>query len=202
MITYLPFPEFMRSADALDDERLDKQIDYVVKLIKIMEADPKNNSENRRARREHHLLISMWEGHERQLANLGLAYCHVWRISRRHHEDIRWGFIGRYATELKQAEWPNEKPPWIGDRWVHASHQAGLRRFAKANGSKRLISRYYSLFPKAPIRMPYIWPQLLADGEGYRLRMTEADAAAWLMGELVLPKGLTYDCNKREVLAS
>jgi len=135
MQTFLPFPDFTRSAKSLDYRRLGKQRVEALQLLRALEGATKGW--------RNHPAAKMWEGHLRYLSVYGLVMCDEW-ISRGYKDSIREQFTMRLG-------WYAGTPPsWLGNDEFHRSHQSNLVR--------KLPVHYAPLFPGVPADLPYVWP--------------------------------------------
>lgn len=130
MNTFLPYPDFARSAACLDSKRLGKQRVEVLVLL--------------RGGWLHHPCSKMWRGYEAALSWYGLCICNEWLL--RGFRDTCFGKI----CELCLPD-VDLKPPWLGREDFHASHRANLLRKDPA---------HYGQFgwSEEPAR-GYIWPR-------------------------------------------
>lgn len=130
MQTFLPYPDFARSALVLDQVRLGNQRREALTLV--------------RGGWKNHPASRIWRGFEYQLAEYGKVVCRVWR-DRGFKDNCLVKF-----TEL-QASFPVcSPPPWFGDEDFHRAHQSNLVRKDPAF--------YGPLFPGVPSDLPYVWP--------------------------------------------
>lgn len=129
MNTFLPFPEFDKSAQVLDRQRLGKQRVEVLQLLK--------------GQWPNHPAAKMWRGYEHALGLYGLAICREWKA--RSYKDTCYEKI-----EALLAPHPKRLPPWLGDDAFHRAHQSNLVR--------KLPEHYRRYFPEIPDSLPYIWP--------------------------------------------
>ena len=112
MQTFLPFPDFKLSAQALDNQRLGKQRIEVLTLL--------------RGKYSNHPAKKMWAGFEFQLAEYGKAICLEW-LSRTSKKGIpfRDTCLGKISRE--QARFSNTGlPPWFGSYAFHEAHKSRL----------------------------------------------------------------------------
>jgi hypothetical protein len=147
--TFLPYPDFARSAAALDSKRLGKQR---VEALQVLRALTYPTYGWKR-----HPAVRMWAGYTEGVAAYGTAVCLEW-ISRGGADTV----AGTIGVDLAAAGLPSVPrtqhelarvaglPEWIGDERVHVSHQAALVRKDPAF--------YGSLFPEADPELPYFWP--------------------------------------------
>jgi hypothetical protein len=138
MQTFLPYPDFGKSAYVLDYRRLGKQRVETFQIIRAL------NGETRGWR--NHPAARMWDGYEDGLALYGLRMCQEWK--RRGYKDtmterFREMLTGKNLEEIAL-------PSWIGDRDFHISHQSNLVR--------KLPEFYRPLFPDVPDNLEYVWP--------------------------------------------
>ena len=123
MQTFLPYPDYHRSARVLDRQRLGKQC---VECGQIYDALQKAR-EGRRVGWINHPATLMWKGYTYSLVFDWL------------HMSIEWGQRGyqghgkvfQIVEELGLAYFPQEghkhvDPPWLGNDKFHASHRAAL----------------------------------------------------------------------------
>lgn len=148
MQTFLPDPDFERSAELLDDRRLGKQR---VEVLQIMRALTRPGHGWR-----HHPAVKMWRGHEEALASYGDAICREW--VRRGHADTCAAKILHDAGQADVASVRSQQelaragalPSWLGGEELHRSHRSNLVRKDREH--------YGPLFPDVPDDLPYVWP--------------------------------------------
>lgn len=149
MQTFLPYPDFLASARALDLKRLGKQR---VEAIQVLRGLTRPGYGWR-----HHPAVKMWRGYEEALVRYGLDMCAVWTAGGRADT-----CAGTLVTDLAEAlgttavrtredlARAGELPPWLGDEAVHRSHRAALVR--------KDPDHYRPLFGDVPEDLPYVWP--------------------------------------------
>jgi len=156
--TFLPYPDFERSARALDAKRLGKQRVETIQVVRAL-TRPTYGWAN-------HPAVLMWKGYEEALGRYGLTCCEVW--TERGFGDTCAVTIGadlrafgivtiRTQAELAAGE---ALPPWLGQERVHVSHQSALVR--------KDPEFYRRVFPDVPDDLPYAWPvrsQAVIDAE-------------------------------------
>lgn len=150
MQTFLPFPDFARTAAVLDGRRLGKQRVEAVQVLRALTVPGYGW--------RHHPAARMWAGYEEALTSYGLAVCARWRSTGRADTcaatlvaDLaaRTGLTQpRDQAELAAAR---ELPPWLGDPDFHRRHQSALLRKDPAH--------YARWFPDVPDDLPYLWPE-------------------------------------------
>jgi hypothetical protein len=149
MQTFLPYPNFLASARALDQKRLGKQRVEAIQVLRGL-TWPRYGWRN-------HPAVRMWAGYEEALVRYGLDVCAVWCEPGRADtcaatltSDLAAACgvsIVRTQQELAEA---GELPPWLGREDVHRSHRSSLLR--KDPG-------YYGpLFGDVPPDLEYVWP--------------------------------------------
>jgi Pyrimidine dimer DNA glycosylase len=147
--TFLPYPDFIRSAQALDQKRLGKQRVEAIQVLRGL-TQPTYGW-------RHQPAVKMWAGYEEALVRYGLDICAVWCATGRA-DTCATTMTGDLAAscgitairtqdELAAA---GELPPWLGDEALHVSHRSALLR--KDPG------RYQPLFGDIPDDLPYVWP--------------------------------------------
>lgn len=128
--TFLPYPDFVESAKALDYRRLGKQRVEAMQIINVLEDRSKGW--------QNHPAVRMWMGYTECLKE----YCNVmideW-ISRGYKNTMVKYIIGEIV-----------KPEWLGREEFHLSHQAAL---------VRKYPEYYT-FPltEEQKQVGYVWP--------------------------------------------
>lgn len=130
MQTFLPYPDFEKSANVLDMRRLGRQRSECLQLLK--------------GQWQNHPASKMWRGHEFQLAEYGIAICKDW--IGRGYKDTCLEKITNLQLNFKNIGLPK----WFGDDKFHKSHQSNLLRKDKGFYSKFFID--------VPDNLPYIWP--------------------------------------------
>jgi hypothetical protein len=146
--TFLPFPDFAASANALDRRRLGKQRVEALQVLRALTTPGYGW--------RHHPAVRMWKGYEEALGSYGVTVCRTWYSRgfadtcelKLREELAQVGVTApRSQEELADA---GALPPWLGDEALHRSHQSSLLR--KDPGF------YRPLFPDTPDDLPYVWP--------------------------------------------
>lgn len=158
MQTFLPYPDFERSARVLDTKRLGKQRVETIQVVRAL-TWPTYGWAN-------HPAVLMWKGHEEALGRYGLVCCQAWTelgfgdtCAVTIAADLRGFGIDTIRTQAELAV-GEALPPWLGEEQVHVSHQSALVR--------KDPERYRPLFPDVPDDLPYAWPvrsQAVIDAE-------------------------------------
>lgn len=149
MQTFLPYPDFIASANALDQKRLGKQRVETIQVLRGL-VQPGYGW-------RHHPAVKMWTGYEEALVRYGLDMCGVWVATgradttadtmRADAATARGLTVIRTQDDLDSA---GELPPWLGDDALHLSHRSALVRKAP--------DFYRPLFGDIPEDLPYVWP--------------------------------------------
>lgn len=144
MQTFLPYPDFRRSAACLDRLRLGKQRLEAKQILMIL------LSETDSPAWRHHPAVLMWTGYTSALAAYGRAVCAEWK--RRGYRDSLLQYFRDRSPSIPDLDNIPALllPPWFGDTAFHKSHQSNLvAKFPEHYGPK---------FPDTPPGLPYIWP--------------------------------------------
>lgn len=144
MQTFLPYPDFARSARALDRRRLGKQR---VETLQVLRAATVPGYGWWR-----HPATAMWSHHVPALVAYGRAMVDEW-TARGGADSTGWQ-IREFAPGAWD-RWPEdgvaEPPPWLGDDALHRSHRSNLLRKDE--------QFYRSVFPGDPAGLDYVWPE-------------------------------------------
>ncbi|GAA0477675.1 hypothetical protein Ade02nite_68300 [Paractinoplanes deccanensis] len=147
MQTFLPYPDFVASAQVLDQKRLGKQRVEAIQVLRGLIVEGYGW--------RHHPAVKMWRGYEEGLVRYGLDMCAVW-IATGRADTCAATLVADSAVEhpirtQKELEASGGLPPWLGDLAVHRSHQSALLRKDPAF--------YRPIFgPDVPDDLPYVWP--------------------------------------------
>ena len=148
MQTFLPYPDFERSARSLDDRRLGKQR---VEGIQVLRGLIRPGYGWR-----HHPAVKMWQGYEEALGRYVLTCCEVWTgrgfadtCAATIVADLHEHGITRVRHQAELAA-DGSLPPWLGNDSFHRSHQSSLVR--------KDPEHYRAQFPDVPDDLEYIWP--------------------------------------------
>jgi hypothetical protein len=115
MQTFLPHRSFFKSADYLDNLRLNKQILEVKQILRASLGYTKGWT--------NHPIVKMWRGYEAGLITFGIACCETFRIrNKKEHsvEEYLRDFIGRVGSE------DLINPPWLSDETITNQYRANL----------------------------------------------------------------------------
>jgi len=138
MQTFLPYPNFDRSAQVLDMRRLGKQRVEVLQILMTLLTG--------REAWSNHPAVKMWKGHEAALARYGLVICLEWRD--RGFKDTCYDKIFSLSSDIRR---PGTVvlPSWLTDDFCRA-HQSNLIR--------KMPEHYRPLWPDVPDDLEYVWP--------------------------------------------
>lgn len=146
--TFLPYPDFERSARTLDAKRLGKQRVEVIQVVRALTVPDYGWA--------HHPATLMWRGHEEALGRYGLVCCEVWTelgfgdtCAATITADLAAAGVERLRTQDELAA-AGALPSWLGDEDVHRSHRSSLLR--------KDPEHYGELFTDVPDDLPYVWP--------------------------------------------
>ncbi len=135
MQTFLPYESFQKSAQCLDNKRLNKQITEAMQIYTAnvnFELGIKSGWQN-------HPAVKMWRGYNEAL----LGYRN-WCIREWHSR----GYSSHTISNIAKV---TIYPPWLGSPEFHLSHKSNLLR--------KDFEHYSKFFGKdIPVGLPYIWP--------------------------------------------
>jgi hypothetical protein len=156
MQSFLPYPDFERSARALDARRLGKQR---VECIHIVRALTRSDYGW-----QHHPAVLMWKGYEEALGRYAFSCCQVWTergfadtCAATIAADLGAAGVVSVRSQAALAE-AGALPPWLGDEDFHRSHRSALLR--------KDPEHYRPLFPDVPDDLEYRWPVRRNRSEG------------------------------------
>jgi hypothetical protein len=147
--TFLPFPDFERTARVLDRRRLGRQRVEALMLLNALTVEGHGW--------RHHPAAKMWRGYEEALGRYAFTMCEVW--SELGYADSVAGTVAghlrdrlgitkvRTQSQLARA---GKLPPWLGDDRFHVSHRSNLVR--KDPG------HYRPELGDVPDDLEYVWP--------------------------------------------
>lgn len=137
MQTFLPYPDFKRSAQCLDYRRLGKQRVECWQIYCCLTGEGSLRWRN-------HPDVKMWEGYEGALLVYGIAICEEW-IGRGYKDSL----LPKFELCLSFCK-KRDIPFWLGDEKFHSAHRSNLLR---------KDSVYYGKFGwKESSDLPYFWP--------------------------------------------
>ena len=137
MQTFLPYPDFARSAHCLDRLRLGKQRVECLQLLKALLVPGSGWAK--------HPAAKMWRGYEVALRAYGFAVCREW-LRRDYRDSCLMKMCEFKLADVDFAV----APPWLGDPAFHAAHRSNLLRKDPV---------WYGQFGwSEPNNLPYVWP--------------------------------------------
>jgi len=150
MQTFLPYPEFARTAGCLDMRRLGKQRVEALQVLRGLTVAGYGW--------RHHPAVRMWAGYEEALVRYGLEICSAWCATGRADtcaDSMRAGLVAACGIDVVRTQAALSAaaglPGWLGREDVHRSHRSALLR--------KDPDHYRPLFGDEPGDLPYVWPQ-------------------------------------------
>lgn len=141
MQTFLPYPDFEKTAKCLDYRRLGKQRVEAYQILKCLII--------KESRWYHHPAVLMWKGYEGALAQYAIAICNEW-IKRGYKDTLRCKILEIIdPTNLHDDEFIL-LPWWFDNKYIYISHQSNLVR--------KFPEHYQKYFPGVSNDIPYYWP--------------------------------------------
>jgi hypothetical protein len=131
MQTFLPYPDFKKSAKILDFRRLGKQRLECVTIL--------------RGKWPNHSVSKMWLDYHYQLCEYAKEICLEWR--RRGYKDVQYDVV----CEMQKHLIDTGLPPWFGNKTFHRAHKSNLVR--------KKPDYYRKYFPDVPDNLPYLYPK-------------------------------------------
>lgn len=159
MNTFLPYPDFLTNAAAIDNDRLSNQGNEALIILRTLTGW---YAKRGRTGWPHHHATRMWRGYEAALCEYAMAI--LSEVTTRDGKDVtRRGndLIDALAEMPGQIEaWYEnsfELPAWLGDPAFHASHRACLLAkdpewYGRFGWTERATG------PGADGKWPYVWP--------------------------------------------
>lgn len=138
--TFLPYPEFTKTAQSLDYRRLGKQRVEAWQILSALLDETKGW--------RNHPATQMWRGHEKALCEYGIAICQEW-IERGYKDTMLARFVAMHSTLPDTG-----MPEWLGNKEFHLSHQSNL---------KRKDETHYTF--DVPNDLPYVWNRELNESK-------------------------------------
>lgn len=144
MQTFLPYPDFDRSASVLDRARLGKQRVETMQLMNAMLQGYLGNSSrgwmNHPAKR-------MWDGYAWALLQYQIAVINEWVHVRGYRDTCMQKTFDIYHKLPPELQREGEYPEWLGNDEFHQSHKSKLM-FKKPD--------FYNF--NVPNNLEYVWP--------------------------------------------
>lgn len=136
MQTFLPYPDFAKSALVLDNKRLGKQRVECLQILKAL-SDPGYGWQN-------HPAVKMWRHWQISLASYGEIVCFEWR--KRGFQDTCLEKLQPYSALRVDLQ---PVPTWCNENFC-ASHRSNLLR--------KDPTHYGRFGWTEPSNLPYVWP--------------------------------------------
>lgn len=114
MQTFLPYSSYEKSAERLDNKRLNKQVLECYQILKALNGETKGWV--------NHPATLMWKGFEQSLVSYAIVCCNEYtkRFGKKS------GLLEK--IEAYKSDQPNVKPWWVGLESFHQSHRSNLYR--------------------------------------------------------------------------
>jgi hypothetical protein len=138
MQTFLPYPDFEKSAKCLDYRRLGKQRVETWQILQTIVG----NSDGWK----NHPAVKMWRKNTDALCAYGRAICREW-ISRGYKDTMLDRFSQFEFATVGEMYVP---PIWFGNKKFHSAHRAALL--------KKFPSHYKQFGWKEKPKIQYYWP--------------------------------------------
>lgn len=139
MQTFLPYPDFAKSAAALDNRRLGKQRVEVLQILKALSGETEAW--------QNHPAVKMWCGHEYSLVTYSLVICNEW-VKRGYKDTCTDKILSLGSKYFRIPDNIYTSPAF--DTQLNLSHQSNLIR--------KDPTFYGPKFPGIPSDLPYVWP--------------------------------------------
>ena len=131
MQTFLPYADFVKTAQVLDYRRLGRQRVEAYQILRTLSGISEGWS--------NHPAVRMWKGYELALSAYMNAMIREW---------VCRGYKNRMLlVELSE---PYPFPPWLGKPEFHAAHRSNLLR--------KNPEYYRKYWPEEPADLDYVWP--------------------------------------------
>jgi Pyrimidine dimer DNA glycosylase len=145
MQTFLPYPDFLASAETLDMRRLGSQRKEAYQILRVLAGIGKR-TKNGLIAWQNHPAVRMWRGSEIALLHYAESMCDEW-IRRGYNDTTREKVLGMESLFSPES---SRLPVWFGDPKLHISHQANLVR----KKPEFYIPKFGAIDPM----LPYVWP--------------------------------------------
>lgn len=142
MQTFLPYADFQKSAEVLDDKRLGKQRSESIIILKTLLGE--YEKEGGRGW-PHHPATKMWRGFELALCEYSEEIATAWR--KRGHADTTLDWFRKTKLSIPGNA---SMPTWIGNEAFHRTHRSNLLR--------KMPDYYGQFWPGERDDLPYLWP--------------------------------------------
>jgi hypothetical protein len=169
MNTFIPYPDFQKSAKCLDYKRLGKQRVEAWQIYNILKqgqfktclcegclgygetCSKCKGTGKRKTAWYNHPAVQMWKGYEIALAFYCMSICNEW-ISRGYKDTVKIKISKQLNEDFPEAYSKDHNivyPSWLGNKKFHDAMKSNLLRKDK---------KYYSQFGwMVEDNLPYIW---------------------------------------------
>ncbi|MDJ0319448.1 MSMEG_6728 family protein [Pseudarthrobacter sp. PS3-L1] len=143
MQTFLPYPDFRKSAATLDTARLGKQRVEALHVLRALVVPEYGWTD--------HPAVRMWMGHVPALTLYALATVDEW--TDRGHPDNTRANITEFAPQAAHPDYASKipLPYWLGNESFHLSHQSKLLR--------KEPKFYTGVFDDNIADLDFVWPE-------------------------------------------
>ena len=145
MQTFLPYPDFVRCGEVLDQRRLGKQRVEALQILRGLTVPGYGW--------RHHPAVKMWRGCEEALVRYGVEICRAW-VGRGYADTVEEKLIAEVGGHAPRSQAALRRrralPAWLGDEDFHRAHRSSLLR--------KDPEWYGQFFRDVPDDLPYIWP--------------------------------------------
>lgn len=138
MQTFLPYSDFKKTAQCLDNRRLGKQRVEAYQILRVLTGQTKGW--------QNHPALKMWQGYETALVFYTFAICSEW-LHRGYKDTVLEKTL---QLAIQHVSYDYRLPPFIHKRTFLNSHRSNLVR--------KSPEHYRKFFPKIPDNLPYYWP--------------------------------------------
>jgi hypothetical protein len=141
MQTFLPYPDFQKTAQCLDYKRLGKQRLEAKQIISLLEKYD-NGEDISKLPWSHHPIINLWKGYTKALKRYYNVIVMTWE-ERGYKNNMLLYWLS--FDELDNMKYP----PWFGSKEFHDAHKSKLLQ---------KDPEYYSKFNwNVPLNLEYKW---------------------------------------------
>lgn len=186
MQTFLPYPDFNKSAQCLDDKRLGKQRAECLQILKVLTAKPYKcnkcgmeyedltfgstcsmpetfstcNGSIKLKAWQHHPIVKMWKGYESLLSIYGYVVCYEWKL--RGFNDSTGEKIVIHSLKIRNFD----SSIFLDDVYGRIKYPVlypewlGNEQFHLSHQSnliRKLPEHYRPIFGDVPDNLPYEW---------------------------------------------
>lgn len=151
MNTFLPVPDFFKSARILDNKRLGKERVETLQILQTL-AGLSNGWQN-------HPAVKMWRRCSLRLVEYGLVICDEW-VSRGYKDTCGDKILSLVSTAKLNWSGQARTPEWFGDERFHNAHKAALLfkwMGSMDNDQLERFERYSQEWNIEP-KIDYYWP--------------------------------------------